>query len=233
MTDEFKRTMKLMWGHSGKMRSACGCSLIFIGLFCILAYVGEWLFVGDLNLKHRPDRILNGYDYGIGSCTMFLLASINGNAKMVLSNMGKWLYGSKLGRSVIVKGLIVNRLMIFGAMFLPCLISRIVLICLGHTEFARIGLFLVVWGAVYFISCVGCASAVAFVLIAVLYFVSIAWDKIWIFAEWIEVSVPVAGVIFVACLVIGTVIEMKALEAAYRRREYKPQLLLQAEVNRQ
>ena len=53
------------------------------------------------------------------------------------------------------------------------------------------------------------------------------------FASWIEVSVPVAGVIFVACLVIGTVIEMKALEAAYRRREYKPQLLLQAEVNRQ
>ncbi|MBQ8847179.1 MAG: hypothetical protein IJ006_08550, partial [Lachnospiraceae bacterium] len=88
------------------------------------------------------------------------------------------------------------------------------------------------WGAGYFLSCIGCVSAVAFVLIAVLYFVSIAWDKIWIFAEWIEVSVPVAGVIFVACLVIGTLIEMKALEAAYRRRECRTQPLLQAEENR-
>ena len=232
MKDEFKRTMKLMWGHSGKMRLACGCSLLFIGVFCVLSYVGEWLFVGDLNLRPRPDRVMNGYDYGIASCTMFLLASLNGNAKMVLGNMGKWLFGSKLGKSVMVKGLIVNRLIIFGVMFLPCLISRIVLVCLGYTEFARIGLFLVVWGAGYFLSCIGCVSAVAFVLIAVLYFVSIAWDKIWIFAEWIEVSVPVAVVIFAACLVLGTIIEKKALEAAYRRRECRTQPLLQAEENR-
>ena len=97
MTSEFKRTMKLMWGHSRKTRSACGCSLIFIGLFCILAYVGEWLFVGSLDFRYRPDRVMDGYDYGIASCTMFLLASLNGNAKMVLGNMGKWLFGSKLG----------------------------------------------------------------------------------------------------------------------------------------
>lgn len=232
MTSEFKRTMKLMWGHSRKMRSACGCSLIFIGLFCILAYAGEWLFIGDLNLKPRPDRVMNGYDYGIGSCTMFLLASLNGNVKMVLGNMGKWIFGSKLGKSVMVKGLIVNRLMIFGAMFLPCLLSRIVLACLGHTDFARLGLFFSVWGAVYLLSCVGCVSAVAFVLIAVLYFVSMAWDKFWVFATWIEVSVPVAVVIFAACLVVGTVVEKKVLEAAYRKRVCRPQTLLQLEVNR-
>ena len=232
MTSELKRTMKLMWGHSGKMRSACGCSLLFIGLFCVLAYAGEGLFVSDLNLRHRPDRVMNGYDYGIGSCTMFLLATLNGNVKMVLSNMGKWLFGSKLGKSVVVKGLIVNRLIIFGAMFLPCLISRIVLVCLGHADFARVGLFLSVWGAVYLISCVGCASAVAFALIAVLYFVSLIWEKFWVFAAWIEVSVPVAVVVFAACLVLGTIIEKKALEAAYRRRECRTQPLLQTEVNR-
>lgn len=232
MTSEFKRTMKLMWGHSRKMRSACGCSLLFIGLFCVLVYVGEWLFVGDLNLRPRPDRVLNGYDYGIGSCTMFLLASLNGNVKMVLGNMGKWLFGSKLGRSVIVKGLLVNRLVIFGLMFLPCLISRTVLICLGYTEYARLGLFFSIWGAVYLLSCVGCASAVAFALIAVLYFVSIAWDKFWVFATWIEVSVPVAIVIFATCLIIGTVIEKKLLELTYKKRECRPQPLLQLEGNR-
>ena len=105
MTSEFKRTMKLMWGHSGKMRLACGCSLLFIGFFCVLVYAGEWLFIDKLDLRHRPDGILNGYDYGIASCTMFLLVSLNGNVKMVLGNVGKWLFGSKLGKSVIVKGL--------------------------------------------------------------------------------------------------------------------------------
>lgn len=231
MTSELKRTMKLMWGHSRKMRSACGCSLFFLGLFCALAYVGEWLFVGRLNLKIRPDRVLDGYDYGIASCMMFLLASLNGNTKMVLSNIGKWLLGSKLGKSVMVRGLIVNRLIIFGAMFLPCLISRIVLVCLGHTEFARLGLFFVTWGAVYLLSCVGCTSTAVFISIFVLYFTSMAWDKFWVFATWIEVSVPIAVFLFAACLVIGTVIEKKVLEAAYRKRVCRPQLLLQTEVN--
>lgn len=231
MKDEFKRTMKLMWGHSGKMRLACGCSLLFIGFFCVLVYAGEWLFVDKLYLRHRPDRILNGYDYGIASCTMFLLVSLRGNVKMVLGNVGKWLFGSKLGKSVIVKGLLVNRLMIFGVMFLPCLISRVVLVCLGYTEYARLGLFFTVWGAVYLISCIGCASGVAFCLITVLYFVSIAWEKIWGFAAWIEVSVPMAVAVFVICLIAGTVAEKKTLEAAYRKRECRPQTLIQSEVN--
>jgi len=232
MADEFKRAMRLMWGHSRKMRGACGCSLLFLGLFCILAYVGEWLFVGDLNFRHRPDKVLNGYDYGIGSCMMFLFSSLYGNAKMVMENAGKWLFGSKLGRSVMVKGIVVNRLMIFGVMFFPCLISRIVLVCLGYTEFARLGLFLVVWGVAYLFSCVSCVSAVAFVLIAVIYFVSIAWDRFWMFAEWISVSVPVAIIIFAVCLVVGTVIEKKLLELTYKKRQCRPQPLFQLEVNR-
>lgn len=232
MKDEFKRTMKLMWGHSGKMRMACGCSLILIGLFCVLSFVGEWLFVEGLDIRHRPEQTLNGYDYGIVSCMMFLFSALYGNAKMVMGNTGKWLLGSKLGKSVMIKGLIVNRLIIFGAMFLPCLISRIWLVCQGHGENARVGLFFTVWGAVYLISSVTCVSEVAFILIAVLYIVSTVWDKFWVFAAGIQLSVPAAVVIFAACLVAGTFIEKKALEATYKRRECRPQTLLQSEAGK-
>lgn len=231
MKDEFKRTMKLMWGHSGKMRLACGCSILFIVSVCILGFAGEILFLGKINLRYRPDRPLDGCAYGINTCMSFLFLNVYGNAKMVQGGIGKWIFGSKLGKSVLVKGLMVNRLILFGGLFLPCLISRIALVCCGYAEDARFGLFLVAWGAVYLISCVTCVSVVAFVLLMVIYIVSTIWDKFWVFAGWIQVSVPVAGIIFVLCLIGGTMAEKKVLEAAYRKRVCRPQPLLQVEVN--
>lgn len=231
MKDEFKRTMKLMWGHSGKMRLACGCSILFIVFVCIFGFVGELFFWEKIDLRYRPDRPLDGYDYGIYSCMSFLFLTVYGNAKMVQGAIGKWIFGSKLGKSVLVKGLMVNRLILFGGLFLPCLISRIVLVCRGYAEDARLGLFLVAWGAVYLISCVTCVSVVAFVLLMVIYIVSSVWDKFWGFAGWIQVSVPVAGMIFVLCLIVGTVAAKMVLEAAYRKRVCRPQPLLQVEVN--
>ena len=118
MSDELKRTMKLMWGHSEKFRYACGCSSIFLVLFFLLTYFFEWSFFDGRNSLYRAGEI-DAFSIGTFGGTCFLFYSMYGNGKMVLSSMGKWLCGSKLAKSVLVKGLIVNRLLILGVAFVP------------------------------------------------------------------------------------------------------------------
>ncbi len=218
MTSEMKRTMKLMWGHSEKVRFVCGCSLILLTLFAVMAFIMEALFWQWSGFTYRVERIGASY-LGTASCMYFLFYSAYGNGKGILNGMGKWLGGSKLAKSVLVKGIIVNRLIVFGVMFVPCLISRICLICGGDKNHGRIALFLVMWGVIYLISAVSNVSEIGFLVIFVVYMVSITWNKFWTFATWIEMPVWGAVIVFVVCLIGGTVLEKVILERNYRSRK--------------
>ena len=217
MESEFKRTMKLMWGHSEKVRFVCGCSLILLALFAVMAFVMEALFWGWSGVTREVQRISASY-LGTASCMYFLFYSAYGNGKGILNGMGKWLGGSKLAKSVLVKGIIVNRLIVFGIMFVPCLVSRICLICRGDKNQARIVLFLVMWGVTYLISVVSNVSEIGFLAIFVVYMVAM-WDKFWGFAIRIQMPVWGAVVVFLVCLIGGTVLEKLILERNYRNRK--------------
>lgn len=218
MMSEMKRTMKLMWGHSEKVRLVCGCSLILLTLFAVMALAMEVLFWKWSGFTYRVERIGASY-LGTASCMYFLFYSAYGNGKGILNGMGKWLCGSKLAKSMLVKGVIVNRLIVFGIMFVPCLISRICLICRGDRNRARIALFLVMWGVIYLISAVSNVSEIMFLVIFVVYMVSISWNKFWTFATWIEIPVWGAVAVFVVCLIGGTLLEKLILEKNYRNRK--------------
>jgi hypothetical protein len=218
MDSEFKRTMKLMWGHSEKFRYACGCSFAVLGVFLLMTYLSEWSFFNGRRFAYRIDRI-DSFGIGTFGAICFLFYSLYGNGKMVLSSMGKWLCGSKLAKNVLVKGLMVNRLLIFGVAFVPCFLSRIRLICLGYGEYARIECFLIVWGIAYLLSAVSSMSEVAFIGIFVLYMVSIWWSKFWAFTTWFQLPVWGAAAVLLVCLVGGTLIEKLVLEWGYRNRK--------------
>ena len=218
MKDEFKRTMKLMWGHSEKVRLVCGCSLILLVLFVVMAFVMEALFWSWSGVTHRREWISASY-LGTASCMFFLFYSAYGNGKGILNGMGKWLGGSKLAKSVLVKGIIVNRLIVLGIMFVPCLISRICLICREDKNHARIALFLVMWGITYLVSAASNVSEIGFLAIFVVYMVSISWDKFWTFATWIEMPVWGAVIVFLVCVTGGTILEKVILERNYRNRK--------------
>ncbi len=218
MGEKLKRTMKLMWGHSEKVRYTCGCSLGLISIFLILAYASEWSFFHGRNSAYRIGRI-DSFSIGNFACMCFLFYSMYSNGKMILSGMGKWLCGSKLAKCVLIKGVIINRLILFGLAFVPCLLSRVRLICLGYTEYARIELFLISWGAVYLFSAASCISEAAFLGGFVLYMASMVWGKFWLFATWIQVPVWGAVVVLLGCLVVGTLLEKLILEMGFRNRK--------------
>lgn len=217
MTGELKRTMKLMWGHSEKFRFVCGCSLLLILIFSVLAFGMEALFWGWRDFPHRGERVSSSY-LGTASCMYFLFLSAYGNGKGILNGMGKWLCGSKLAKSVLVKGVMINRLIIFGLLFVPCLISRICLICQGYTDHARIELFLILWGITYLASAVSNVSEVTFIVIFAVYMISMFWNKFWTFATWIRMPVWGAIVLFLVCLIGGTLLEKVVLERNYKNR---------------
>lgn len=217
MTSEFKRTMKLMWGQSEKVRWICGCSLIFLGFFLALAYWGEWFFFHGRDSAYMMNRI-SSYTTGGFSAMCFLFYSIYGSGKTILSNMGKWLCGSKLAKCVVVKGVLVNRVLIFGVMFVPCLVSRICLVCMGYREFAGLEVFLLIWGVEYLISAISTGSKAMFVVVWILYMVTISWDRAWEFTKWVQLPVWGAALIFLVCVVGGTLLEKRILEKSYMSR---------------
>ena len=218
MKDEFKRTMKLMWGHSEKLRYACGCSFVFLGVFFLMTYLSEWTFFNGRRFTYRSDRI-DSFGIGTFGGMCFMVYSMYGNGKMVLSAVGKWLCGSKLAKSVLIKGIMVNRLLIFGVAFVPCLLSRIRLICLGYGEYAKVAWFLAVWGIVYLLSAISTMSEAAFLGGFVLYMVSMTWWKFWSFTTWFQLPVWGAVVILLVCLFGGTLLEKAVLEKGYRNRK--------------
>ena len=218
MTSEWKRTMKLMWGHSGKVRMTCGCSLIFLGFFLVLAYWGEWFFSIGRDSAYMMSRT-SSYTTGGFSAMCFLFYSVYGNGKKILSNMGKWLCGSKLAKSMVVKGVLFNRAVLFFVMFVPGLISRIFLVGMGYQEYARLELFLLVWGVGYLISAISTGSNAMFVVVWVMYLVAISWDGFWKFTKWIHLPVWGAALIFMVCVVGGTLLEKRILEQGYRSRK--------------
>lgn len=217
MTSEWKRTMKLMWGHNGKFRWICGCSLIFLGFFLVLAYWGEWFFFDGRDSAYMRNRT-SSYTTGGFSAMCFLFYSIYGSGKTILSNMGKWLCGSKLAKSVAVKGVLFNRVIIFLVVFVPCLISRICLVGMGYREYARVEVFLIVWGAGYLVSAISTCSKAMFIAVWIMYMITISWDRAWIFTKWIHVPVWAAVLIFLVCVVVGTLLEKHILEQSYRSR---------------
>lgn len=218
MNSEFKRTMKLMWGHSEKFRYACGCSFVFLGVLVLMTYVTEWTFFDGRRFLYRANRI-DGFGIGTFGGMVFLFYSLYGNGKMVLSSMGKWLCGSKLAKQVLIKGLMINRLLTFCVAFVPCLLSRIRLICLGYGEYAKLEWFLAVWGIAYLLSAVSSMSEAAFIGMFVLYMVSIWWDGFWTFITWFQLPVWGAAVILLVCLAGGTLLEKKILEWGYKNRK--------------
>lgn len=217
MTSEWKRTMKLMWGHSGKVRMTCGCPLILLGCFLALAYLGEWFFFHGRESAYMMSRS-SAYTTGGLSVMCFLFYSIYGNGKKMLSNMGKWLCGSKLAKSMVVKGILVNRAIIFCVVFVPCLISRICLVGMGYREYARLELFLLVWGVGYLISAISTGSNVMFIVVWILYMVAISWNGFWKFTKWIHLSVWGAALILCVCVIGGTLLEKHILEQSYKSR---------------
>ena len=148
-----------------------------------------------------------------------MIYSMYGNGKMVLSSMGKWLCGSKLAKTVLVKGLMINRLLIFCVAFIPCLLSRIRLICLGYGKYAKVEWFLVVWGIAYLLSALSSISEAAFIGVFVLYLTSIWWSKFWTFTTWFRMPVWGAAVVLFGCLIVGTLLEKMILEWGYRNRK--------------
>lgn len=217
MTSEWKRTMKLMWGHSGKVRMTCGCSLIFMAFFVALAYWGEWFFFYGRDSAYMMSRT-SSYTTGGFSAMCFLFYSVYSNGKKILSNMGKWLCGSRLAKSVVVKGVLVNRVLVFSVVFVPCLISRSCLIGMGYQVYARLELFLLVWGVGYLISAISTGSNVMFFVVWILYMVAISWGGFWKFTKWIHLPVWGAALIFLVCVIGGTLLEKHILEQSYRSR---------------
>lgn len=218
MNGRLKRTMKLMWGHSEKVRYTCGCSLALVSVFVILAYVSEWSFFHGRNSAYRIGRI-DSFSIGNFACMCFLFYSMYSNGKLILSGMGKWLCGSKLAKYVLIKGVIINRLILFSIVFVPCLLSRVRLIGLGYTEYARMELFLISWGAVYLFSAVSCISEAAFLAGFALYMSSMFVGKFWLFATWIRLPAWGVALIFLGCLVVGTFLEKLILETGFKKRK--------------
>lgn len=228
MTSELKRAMKLMWGRNEKIRWACGCSLIFLSFFLALAYLGECFFFTGRNSAYMINKVrISSFSTGTFSCMCFLFYSIYGNGKAILSGMGKWLCGSKLAKSVVVKGVLVNRAIFFGVMFVPCLISRIGLCCIGHRDYAGLELFLLVWGAVYLLSAISAISECMFIVVWLLYMVSISWGKFWSFTEWFHLSLEGATLVFAVCLIGGTLLEKHILEHCYKNRRVRTLVVFQ------
>jgi len=140
MKSEFKRAMKLMWGHSWRVRMSCGCSILFLCVCLFLLFWGESSFFEFRRHRHVFDG-QGSFSIGTRGSMLFFFFSLYGNGRLLLYGFGKWLRSSKVAKSMLVDCLIVNRLLVFGVMFLPCLVSRICLIGMGYGEYARIALF--------------------------------------------------------------------------------------------
>jgi len=217
MKSEFKRAMKLMWGHSWRVRMSCGCSILFLCVCLFLLFWGESSFFEFRRHRHVFDG-QGSFSIGTRGSMLFFFFSLYGNGRLLLYGFGKWLRSSKVAKSMLVDCLIVNRLLVFGVMFLPCLVSRICLIGMGYGEYARIALFLVVWGITYVLSALCHLSEWTYPIGLIIYMASMG-EGFWSFASGLRISTIGAVAVFLLCVIGGTLSEKLILERGYRSRK--------------
>ncbi|MGN1084452.1 MAG: hypothetical protein ACI4QX_05580 [Lachnospiraceae bacterium] len=213
MDSELKRALKFMWS-SPKVRRACGCSRGYILFFMIVVCAAEAAFFIE-----RNDELEGLLWMGLYSPIIFMFLSSFGNVSLIVSSLGKWVCGSLLTKRGLLKGITVNRFILFAAIFTPGVITRTVLICLGFGDYARMELFLVVWGVVCLISFLSAGSSILFLASFVLAMIPMIWHGCWSFTEGWQIPLWGAVLFFTGCLVLGTVLGQRCLDYAFRKRK--------------
>ena len=193
-----------------------GLSFFFQIFFLLIALVVTWLSVFV-----KPDTAMD-------SLAMFLvympaacyLSGISyGTMQNLIDSMGKAFLCTPLAKTALTKGMLVTNQIKFLTFFLPCAGMRLVGCILGNGSGRGMDDFLIFFGIAYVLSIVGMASTLvsiltmgSFVWVCVLY---TRFNKL--FLE-INLHIPVAVVLFVGLLILGSLLAPIVMEYAYKKR---------------
>jgi len=193
-----------------------GVSFFMQILFLLIALVVTWLSVFV-----KPDMTID-------SLAMFLiympaacyLSGISyGTAQNLIDSMGKGFLCTPLAKTALTKGLLVTNQIKFLTFFLPCAGLRLVGFLLKNGSERGMDDFLVFFGIAYVLSIVSMVST----LVSILTMGSFVWGCV-LFTQFknlfweMSLQVPVAVVLFVGLLILGSLLAPVVMDDADKKR---------------
>ncbi len=230
MSEQLKRTMKLMWGCK-KYRRAFGVHPVVFGIYVLCAVLfGGYPLVSAL-VKEELTIRMNVVSTLIPPVFFLYFSAYFGNQISAMFASGKSLLSFPVAKYALTEGIAINRLIVCMIAMLPAVVMRLISVGLGYGTVSMVDDMLIGFGIAYVIAMLMSASIwlwVAFIwFFAIVAITSALKIPIWKGATdaWANTmynhQIPfwLVGIILVGLLILGTLLGLGLLRKGYRERK--------------
>jgi len=148
MENEWKRAMKLIWGHK-RYKAILGPHPLIIAIGMLCAIFGG-LYPLITKMAGEPVNELDGIIGGVIPTFLYMILFVNlGNQYQVILSSGKSLFSMPVARSVLTKGLLIGRLICMVVMLVLTVMLSQLCVWMELCEKVAIDDVVIMYGIVY------------------------------------------------------------------------------------
>lgn len=230
MSNQLKRTMKLMWGCKG-YRKAFGVHPIIFGIYIVCAVLFGGYPILSALVKEELTMRMNAVSVLIPPVFFLYFSAYFGNQFSAMFASGKSLLSFPVAKYTLTSGIAINRLIVCMIAMLPAVGMRLLSVGLGYGTVSMVDDMLIGFGIAYVIAMLMSSSAwlwIVFIWFFAIVSITSAFkipfgkgvaDGLANAMYHYQIPVWLVGIILVGLLFSGTLLGCWLLRKGYRDRK--------------